>query len=92
MKLKLPKIKIPTIITRRESNGAVEIFGMTGGELAISTGAVCGLYVFLAGFFTILLVISQAIRNNGDFVRFSLHIISKFITSSFFFFFTLSTN
>lgn len=67
--MKLPKIKFPTLITTRE-DGRKEFIGLTGKELVVSTGVLCGMYAVLAGFFTALLLIAQTIRNGADTVRF----------------------
>lgn len=79
MKFKVPKFKVPTLITTREDSGQKEFVGLTGKEWVVSTGVLCGLYLVLAAFFTVLLVISQTIRNNGDYVRFVLS-TSEFIS------------
>lgn len=68
MKLKLPKIKLPVLITTREESGKKEFIGLTGGEWFTSVGVLIGLYLVLAGFFAALLVIAQTIRNGKDFV------------------------
>ncbi|CAN8072016.1 unnamed protein product [Agarophyton chilense] len=65
--MKLPKLKLPTIITTREGTGQKEIIGLTPGEWVKSTVALCVLYAILAGFFAVLLVIAQTIRNKGDY-------------------------
>lgn len=69
MKFKIPKIKLPVLITTRQESGKKEFIGLTGIEWVQSTGALCALYAVLAGFFAVLLVIAQAIRNKSDFVR-----------------------
>ncbi|PXF41453.1 hypothetical protein BWQ96_08834 [Gracilariopsis chorda] len=66
--MKLPKIKLPTIITTREETGQKEIVGLTPKEWVVSTGVLCGLYAVLAGYFTALLVIAQKIRNDRDYL------------------------
>lgn len=67
--MKFPKFKAPkppTLITTRSGTGQKEFLGLTPMEWVVSTGALCGLYIVLAAYFTVLLVIAQAIQNNKD--------------------------
>lgn len=68
MKMKMPKL--PVLITTRD-DGRKEFIGLTPKEWVVSTVVLCGLYVILAGFFAVLLVIAQTIRNGADFVSLS---------------------
>lgn len=67
--MKLPKIKIPKLVTTRTSTGQKEIIGLTPLEWVLSTGALCCLYIVLAGYFTALLFIAKTIQDNKDNVR-----------------------
>lgn len=60
--MKLPNLK--NLVKRRE-NGKLEFVGLTGKEWALDCGALLVLYAFLIVFFTVLLIISQEIRNSG---------------------------
>ncbi|CDF32281.1 unnamed protein product [Chondrus crispus] len=62
--MKMPKL--PVLITTRD-DGRKEFIGLTPKEWVVSTAVLCGLYAILAGFFAVLLVIAQTIRNGADF-------------------------
>lgn len=61
--MRFPKVSNPV---KKRPNGSIEIVGLTPGECAKGFGLLCMLWLVLAAFAAVLLVIALQIRSSGE--------------------------